>query len=152
MTQPTKADGARALSIEENEVATVADSPAGLIVITTDGVHYVVVDEDNPDAAGRHGVMFLVPPKLPYHGTFPVYSQPEIPAEAVLEPVDPDTLVPDGSQKELLDWVGEDLDRATEALEGEQAKPKPRGSVVDALGKRMAEIADAAAAGAPPLP
>lgn len=151
MTQPTKADGARALSIEENEVEAVADSPAGLIVVTTDGVRYIVVDEDNPDAAGRCGVMFLVPPKLPYHGTFPVYSQPGIPAEDLVEPVDPDERVPDVSQRELLAWVGEDIDRATAALEVEQAKEKPRPGFVDALGKRMAEIADNAAAGAPPL-
>lgn len=76
MSRPTLADGARALSIQPDEVAKVEDAPGGLVVTTADGARYIVVPPDRTDADGKTGVMFLVPPTDPYHGIFPVYSQP----------------------------------------------------------------------------
>lgn len=43
--------------------------------------------------------------------------------------------VPDVDAKELLAWVGEDQARAVRALEAEQAREKPRSTVVTALEK-----------------
>ncbi|MCW2900235.1 MAG: hypothetical protein JWO67_2500 [Streptosporangiaceae bacterium] len=43
--------------------------------------------------------------------------------------------VPEGSAKQVLDWVGEDADKAKAALEAEQAKDKPRGGLVTSLTK-----------------
>lgn len=79
-----KPEAARLLSLQEDEVHDVADSPAGVIVKTGDGVDYVIVEPDNPDAEGRHGVMFLAAPTANYGGTFPVYAQPG-PVQAPLE-------------------------------------------------------------------
>jgi hypothetical protein len=42
-------------------------------------------------------------------------------------------VVPDGSIAEVLDWVGDDPDRATLALEAELAKESPRSTLVDKL-------------------
>lgn len=75
MSKPTIADGARALRLPENEIAAVQDSPAGLIVETTDGNACVVVPPESPDAEGKTGVMFLRLPEK-YQGSFPVYTQP----------------------------------------------------------------------------
>lgn len=43
--------------------------------------------------------------------------------------------VPDVDAKELLAWVGDDQARAVRALEAEQAREKPRSTVVTALEK-----------------
>lgn len=43
--------------------------------------------------------------------------------------------VPDGNAKEVLDWVGEDRDRAGAALVAETARDKPRSTLVAALEK-----------------
>lgn len=48
-----KSQAARLLSLQEDEVHDVADSPAGVIVKTGDGVDYVIVEEDHPDAEGK---------------------------------------------------------------------------------------------------
>jgi hypothetical protein len=41
--------------------------------------------------------------------------------------------VPDGSISEILDWVGDDEERAALALEAELAKESPRSTLVDKL-------------------
>jgi hypothetical protein len=41
--------------------------------------------------------------------------------------------VPDGSISEILDWVGDDPDRAALALEAELDKESPRSTLVDKL-------------------
>ncbi|MDX5566922.1 hypothetical protein PYK79_31820 [Streptomyces sp. ID05-04B] len=41
----------------------------------------------------------------------------------------------DGSVKDILAWVGEDTDRAGQALEAEQAQDKPRSTLVKQLEK-----------------
>lgn len=41
--------------------------------------------------------------------------------------------VPDGTVDEVLAWAGTDADRLAAALEAEQAKSKPRVSLIDAL-------------------
>ncbi|MBR8638593.1 hypothetical protein KEF29_03085 [Streptomyces tuirus] len=45
----------------------------------------------------------------------------------------------EGTAKEVLAWVGDDPDRAAEALEAEQAKDSPRSTLV----KTLQKIADA---------
>lgn len=46
-----------------------------------------------------------------------------------------DNAVPTGTSKEILDWVGEDQDRASRALAIEQADEEPRKTLVTALKK-----------------
>jgi hypothetical protein len=47
----------------------------------------------------------------------------------------PEELDIDGTAADVLAWVGEDPDRAEEALEAEQAKDKPRSTLVKQLEK-----------------
>lgn len=70
-------EAAAALGLRENEIADVEDSPAGPVIETTDGVRYVIVPEDQPDADGDHGIMFLAAPNE-MGGSWPikVYAQP----------------------------------------------------------------------------
>jgi len=52
-------------------------------------------------------------------------------------PPDPDA-VPDGTAADVLAWVGDDHDKAAKALEAEQAREKPRSTLVAALEKLAA--------------
>ncbi|MGI5408727.1 hypothetical protein ACQEV9_18275 [Streptomyces chartreusis] len=54
------------------------------------------------------------------------------------DPDPPQELSPDAPVKEVLAWVGDDPDRASEALELEQAKDQPRSTLV----KQLEKIAD----------
>lgn len=74
MSKHTKADAARLLSIEESEIHDVAKHDAGTVVVTHDGAKYIIVEQDNPDAEGKHGVMFFEKPSEHYGGTFPVFA------------------------------------------------------------------------------
>jgi hypothetical protein len=47
--------------------------------------------------------------------------------------------VPDGTAAEVLEWVGDDHDKAAQALEAEQAREKPRSTLVGALEKLTAK-------------
>ena len=95
----------------------VTDSPAGTVITTFDGVAYLVVPDDQPDADGQRGLMFLAAPHENYGGTFPVYAGPPEPDE---QPVDFD--VPKGTVGEVITWVGDDPGRAAAALEVDTRK------------------------------
>lgn len=72
-----RTEAAAALSLRETEIADVEASPAGPVITTSDGVRYVIVAEDTPDADGDHGLMFLAAPNET-GGSWPlkVYAQP----------------------------------------------------------------------------
>jgi hypothetical protein len=61
----------------------------------------------------------------------------EAPQEGSAPPADapPAELDIDGTAADVLAWVGDDPDRAEEALEAEQAKDKPRSTLVKQLEK-----------------
>jgi hypothetical protein len=63
--------------------------------------------------------------------------EPESPAEPAQQGEDDGPPV-DGTIDALMAWVGDDKDRAVQALEAEQAKDKPRSTVV----KRLTALAD----------
>jgi hypothetical protein len=67
-------------------------------------------------------------------------EDPEIGDEADAEL--PAGLDIDGTAADVLAWVGDDPDRATEAFEGELAKDKPRSTLVKALEKLAAQDED----------
>lgn len=71
----SRIEAAEKLGIPVNEVTDVAASQAGDIIVTNDGQGYIVVPEDNVDAAGRHGVMYLTVPDN-YGDAYSVYSPP----------------------------------------------------------------------------
>ena len=72
----TRDEAAAALNIKAKEVADVEDSPAGPVITTTDGVRYIVVPEDQPDANGKTGLMFLAAPNLTGDWPMAIYAQP----------------------------------------------------------------------------
>ena len=55
----------------------------------------------------------------------------------------PDELDIDGTAQQVLAWVGDDPERAEEALAAEQAKDKPRSTLVKALEKTAESEEDA---------
>jgi len=70
---------ASAIAGMKEEIVGVDVAPAGDVIHVKDGTVLVLVPEDEPDAEGKTGLMFLVAPlneKGKYLGTFPVYSQP----------------------------------------------------------------------------
>ncbi|MFL4904823.1 hypothetical protein ACJ6WF_16950 [Streptomyces sp. MMS24-I2-30] len=63
----------------------------------------------------------------------------DAPAEEPQEPTGPPAdLDIDGTAADVLAWVGEDPERASKALEQEQAKDKPRSTLVKQLEKLAA--------------
>jgi hypothetical protein len=67
------------LGMPPSELGDPMDSPGGLVIESlADGLRYIVVPEDNPDADGKTGLMFLGAPQLEgdrvYVGNFPVYA------------------------------------------------------------------------------
>ena len=61
-----------------------------------------------------------------------VVAEPVDP-ETVAEPVEEDVVVPDGTAKEVLAWVGDDHTRAEMALKTEKGRETPRKGVISAL-------------------
>ncbi|MBB4985030.1 hypothetical protein [Streptomyces nymphaeiformis] len=60
-------------------------------------------------------------------------AEPEDPAEEELEAPADDELDIDATAADILSWVGDDPDRAEEALAAENAKDKPRSTLVKQL-------------------
>lgn len=58
---------------------------------------------------------------------------------AVPPPPPPDELNIEASVKDVLAWVGEDLERARTALAAEQAKASPRSTLVKPLEQQLAD-------------
>jgi hypothetical protein len=77
---------ARLLGVPRSEISEVTDAPAGDVIVTEDAARYVVVPDDQPDARGKTGLMYLVAPTTGYTGSFPVYAQPGAVATDAAEP------------------------------------------------------------------
>ena len=98
---------AAVLGVPTSEVARVDDSPAGDVVVTTDGCAYIVVPDDRPDGAGQTGLMFLSAPHEHYAGAFRVYTAPadDVPVEPAADVETRDTGAP--TRDELLEQARE---------------------------------------------
>ena len=83
-----KAEFCQLLGMPPSELGDPMDSPGGLVIESlADGLCYIVVPEDTPDADGKTGLMYLGAPLLDgdrvYIGDFPVYAPlPELLATA----------------------------------------------------------------------
>jgi hypothetical protein len=147
MSKVTVEQVARELGMKPGEIASIEDSPAGLVVSFPGGTAMVNVPKDAPDVEGKTGWMWLaVPPMKPgkvYQGEFPVYAQPVEEAE----PEPGDEYPTSGSIEVVLAWVAGDLVRAREALEHEHGAPKPRVTLVEELEAIVEQATDAAASG-----
>lgn len=122
----THEQAAKQMGMAVREIIKVVALGDGHVVETHDGVH-----------------MLLLPGEKPVRYTGPLAVTP---VEAVDdEPSTPDdgkrvnegqaAAVPDGTVEQVLEWVGDDLDRAIAACEVEQARPKPRAGLMAALEK-----------------
>jgi hypothetical protein len=82
---PKWRDLVRLLGTPLSEISDLTPTASGVTWRTTnDRVWHIAVGEQNdPDANGRRGIMFLVRPER-YAGPFPVYSEPELPQQAGL--------------------------------------------------------------------
>lgn len=141
-----KQAAAARLGIAETELVDVFVEDAGVVYTTTDGQAYIDVPAVRPDADGKTGLMFLAAPTATYAGTFPVFATPigdEPPEpEAPVAPVTSEP-VPEGSIAAVLDWVGDDRDRALQALAAELAVDEPRKSLIHKLEVKVGEPARA---------
>lgn len=126
------AAAATRLGVPEREVVDVADHDHGTVITTTDGVAYIDVADDTPDADGKVGLMFLALPRPGMLTSFPVFATEEpAPADAVVEA---DEHLAEGTVAEVKDRVGSDSELAKAALDAELAKgDKARSSLVDHL-------------------
>ncbi len=121
-----RTEAAAALSLRENEIADVEASPAGPVITTTDGVRYIIVAEDTPDADGDHGIMFLAAPNET-GGSWPikVYAQPGAVDTEVDTATDGDAPADDA---EALDAGVSDTEPVDTEVDPAPAKGKGRGN------------------------
>ena len=115
--QLTNGQAAHAMGMKAREVTAVEAVPGGWAVTTMDGQR-TFLDEDRRPAG-------------PYDPAAPApVPAPEPDLQASEEAGDG---MPDGTEKQVLDWVGEDTGRAAQALEAENAKGSPRKGLVTKL-------------------
>lgn len=89
MKNPTMllVEAAHLLGVPTSEIRSVAASPAGLVMSTSDGVSYIHCTD--PDGAGQTGLLYLAAPTEKYTGSFPVYVSPIEPPAAPAPADDP---------------------------------------------------------------
>jgi hypothetical protein len=126
-------DTARDLGLPAREVVDVDDTPAGRVVTVASGVQYVIVPDDQPDADGKTGVMYLAAPTDRYAGSFPVYAQPGADDTPDGDAEAGDEYPAAGSIAAVLAWVAGDQERAEHARADETAREKPRARLVAEL-------------------
>lgn len=119
LTDEARADVAQQMGMKSREIVAAREVDGGLAVTTHDGVTSLLTEDGK--------VQEYAPPPLEV-------AKQEL-AELVQQPPATGSAVPEGSEKEVLDWVGEDRDRAGRALEREQGQDKPRKGLVDKLQK-----------------
>jgi hypothetical protein len=118
-----RVEAARRLHVAEQDVRKVEPHPDGVVVTLADGTTRLLTEHgwkryeasaEDLDASGE--------PKTE--------SEPGVERATDVE-------VPEGSVREILAWVGDDHERATEALRVEQARETPRKSLVRELEGRV---------------
>jgi hypothetical protein len=117
---------AQVMGMKLREIVDVRRVPGGHAVTTHDGVVTLVTKE------GELLPYTAVAPAEERQGPAPTPST--APGPAAPAPT-PDGDVPEGTEKDVLGWVGDDRDRAALALAAENAKESPRKGLVDKLGK-----------------
>lgn len=145
-------EAAKRMGMPAREVLAVAEVGDVHVVTTHDGQHTIVTDD------GRTEPFDGTPPGeagQPDAGDGEREDAPGVDADGDGTPDDTDgDGVPDGTADQVLTWVGEDAEKAKLALAAEQAKAKPRSTLVAALDKLATPPAPqpAAAPQTPPAP
>lgn len=132
----THEQAARALGMKISEILEVRPAATGSVITTHDGVQNLLTDEG--------AVVPLAPGALvAEHGPeleMPDADKQAVSVEATKElagqpPAEGETPGSDATVEAVMQWVGEDTDRARQALENEQHRDKPRVTLVAALEK-----------------
>lgn len=105
------AAAAKLLSVDEDEIKAVSDSPDGQLITTSDGVTYINVDDDKPDPDGKSGLMYYVAPTPTYKGSFPVFTR--LPGDAAPEGVALSEQGETRADRDDFDWAGAGVDDIT---------------------------------------
>lgn len=92
---PAVVEAAQMLGMKESEIVSVDEADEGLVIVTHDGVHLVLVAPDHPDALGKVGLMFLDKPAADMVTDFPVYARDVDDTAAEPETVEGDPAVED---------------------------------------------------------
>ncbi len=118
----TREEAARLLGAKLREVVAITAVDGGHVVTNHVGNHTLITDTGE----------FVFGVDAP-----PAASPDADPAPdgAVVEASAPGEQVPAGPVAAVLEWVGEDRDRAAAALAAEQAAASPRKTLVEQLGK-----------------
>ncbi len=117
-------EAAKRMGMPAHEVLAVAEVGDYHVITTHDGQHTLVTEDGQTE---------------PYNGDPARLEDPRLAADAGEgEPSAPRP--PEGTADEVLAWVGEDAERAAAALEAEQARAKPRSTLVAQL-EKLAESA-----------
>jgi hypothetical protein len=137
-------EAARALGVADADVVEVAETENGTEVEVRDGGRRLIRD-DGVYALGDH-------PATRSLRRWPDTETAPAPAAGADGPADADPTaeaasdtpaaseadaesVPDGTAEDVLAWVGDDSDRAVAALEAEEKRDKPRGTLIAKLEK-----------------
>lgn len=161
-TALTHESAAQLLGMKPREVIAVGRRETDDVVTTHDGVRTVVGDDGSLTfyAAGKTTPLpssrgpIAAAPADPLPPALPVVLPSTPDADHPAPSGDPTTgglpagsdtpePVPAGPVDAVLDWVGEDRERAQRALDAEQAAPKPRTGLTGQLEKLLAGDSEA---------
>lgn len=139
MSELTRAQVCAKYGLADRELVAFADAPGGFTFSTSDGVSMIDVPAGTPDADGKTGIMYLVPPNVSggYRGDVAVFTNPPDETPAAADDSGGDDLV--------------DLSKLTKAqLVAYGAAQEPPVVIDDKLNKTeiLTALADAAAAAA----
>ncbi|MEV0993426.1 hypothetical protein [Nonomuraea sp. NPDC050202] len=149
----TREEAARVLGVAVNEVSGVRQTEHGTVALMSTGGERLITPSDGVFAfddhpGGKHLRRWQDPEEperddatpdasaLPDPAQREVLTAPPAPAVPSLANPEPDDVhdeVPDGTVDDVLGWVGDDPDRARAALEAEEARDKPRSTLVARL-------------------
>jgi hypothetical protein len=114
MADLDRQSAARRLGVPEAEVVAIRDEADGPVITTLDGREYIALG----DGYDQKLAYFKVGPQ---NTAFPIHIPVEEDADEPAVDVDGDG-VPDGTVKQILEWVGTDRQRAAQALAVEREK------------------------------
>ena len=142
---------AKLLGCKTSEIASIGDSPAGVVISTTDGTGYVIVPDDLPDHEGKTGLMLLAAPSdapvavLDGHSMwngFPLFAS-NAPLEAEAADVDTDPLAVTIAELEELEWS-----ELKELATTHDVKARSKADIIVELAPLLVAAAEAAVADA----
>lgn len=133
-----RAEAARQLSVAEHEIVDVRPADGWW-----EALHHDMSSHEEawrrvpgtPKYVGEQGPELIDAETVANIGNALASEQPERDSGVEGSPESGFGEVPDGTVAAVLDWVGDDSDRAVAAIEAEEARDQPRTTLVAALEK-----------------